>query len=254
MLNALNTLSHFPTTAGPGTALDAHRMIESLKFAYASRAQLGDPMFVPEMDEYQRYLVSPDCGQNNFTKVDQNKTHADPCYYNPAKTEVTSDNGTSHMVAADADGLVISLTTTITLAWGSRIIVPSSGIVLNDGLSDFAVKGAPNFFGYTPSEANYISGGKRPLSSTSPFMIEDEQGRVVYSGGAAGGSRIISSNVQHARNMLDYSMGPAEALRHPRLHHQLQPDEVVLESLHSEELQKDLEEKYGHRVRRIQSE
>lgn len=57
--------------------------------------------------------------------------------------EVLSDRGTSAMVAADDSGLSISLTTTVNLYWGSRIMVPESGIVLNDAMDDFSIEGEP---------------------------------------------------------------------------------------------------------------
>ncbi|KAE9397936.1 gamma-glutamyltranspeptidase [Gymnopus androsaceus JB14] len=189
-LLALNILSNYPDVGGPGSIIDSHRMIESLKFAFAHRTLLGDPGFARES--------SP-------------------------------DHGTSNIVVADSDGLVISITTTITLWWGSRIVVPSSDIVLNDSIEDFSVEGQSNHFGYLPTPANYVRGNKRPLSSSSPFIIEDSKGRFRYGGGAAGGSRIISCNVQQARNFMDYGMSPSEALAHHRLHDQIAPDETHLE-------------------------
>lgn len=165
---------------------------------------------------------------------------------------MTPDHGTSHLTAADKDGLVVSMTTTIGLAWGSRVVAPTSGIVLNDTMVDFAVAGASNVFGYVPSEANYIVGGKRALSSTCPFMIEDKQGQFQYAAGAAGGSRILSSNAQHALNVLIHGMSPSEALRQPRLHNQLLPDETLLEDAHASEFESSFRN-YGHKVRRIQS-
>lgn len=94
------------------------------------------------------------------------------------------------------------MTTTITLWWGSRLVVPSSGIVLSDGMEDLSVAGAANYFGYEPSPANYIAPGRRPLSSQCPFLVESAEGEFEFAGGAAGGSRILSSNVQTAMNYL----------------------------------------------------
>jgi len=100
---------------------------------------------------------------------------------------------------------VISITTTVGLPFGSRIIT-EHGIVLNDSMDDFSVQGRPNNFGYEPSVANYVAGGKRPLSSSCPFIITDKDGYPILAGGAAGGSTIISANAQLARNVLDYGM------------------------------------------------
>jgi gamma-glutamyltranspeptidase/glutathione hydrolase len=69
--------------------------------------------------------------------------------------EIKNDSGTSHLVVADDTGLVISLTTTVGLLFGSKIIVPEYGFVLNDSMDDFSVAGKSNAFGYAPSPANF---------------------------------------------------------------------------------------------------
>ncbi|KAL1692293.1 gamma-glutamyltranspeptidase [Schizophyllum commune] len=256
VLAALNILNNFDDVGGPESVKDAHRIIESLKHAFAHRTLLGDPMFVPGLDAAQREFISPERGRMLRAKIDDTKVHAPSEYraegFQTVKTdgriEVKMDNGTSHIVAADASGLVVSLTTTITLYWGSRIIVPSLGIVLNDSMEDFSVEGVSNFWGYLPTPANYIEGNKRPLSSTSPFIIEDAQGRFRYAGGAAGGSRIVSCNVQHIRNVLDYNMDPADALAFPRLHDQIAPPETHLEEGWDRGIAAELE-RLGHRMK-----
>ena len=132
------------------------------------------------------------------------------------------DNGTSNITTADSTGLVVSITTTVGLNWGSRIMVPGYGFVLNDSMDDGSVEGRPNGTGYEPTKANYreiqkpdsgrrlvrtalmiaVAGGKKPLSSSCPYIIADRDNKVVIAGGAAGGSTIISGNTQVARNAL----------------------------------------------------
>jgi gamma-glutamyltranspeptidase/glutathione hydrolase len=131
--------------------------------------------------------------------------------------EIKEDAGTSNITAADGNGLVVSITTTVGLNWGSKIIVPGYGFVLNDSMDDFSVKGRRNGTGYEPTEANYgkqaqpwvglftdteVQAGKRPLSSSCPYIVENSEGHVIVAGGAAGGSTIISGNVQVIRNIL----------------------------------------------------
>jgi len=65
------------------------------------------------------------------------------------------DNGTSHISAADENGVVCSITTTIGQIFASRIMVPGTGVMLNDSMDDFSVEGKSNHFGYAPSVANY---------------------------------------------------------------------------------------------------
>lgn len=134
----------------------------------------------------------------------------------------------------------MTLTTTIGQIWASRIIVPGYNIVLNDSLDDFSIPGRPNGFGYAPSPANYVQAGKRPQSSSCPYILERASpdtlspdaaagGPELLAGGAAGGSTIISCNVQVIRNMVDYGMGPGAALSFRRLHNQLLPNVTTLE-------------------------
>lgn len=71
-----------------------------------------------------------------------------------------SDGGTSNITTADSTGMVVSITTTVGLGWGSRIMVPGYGFILNDSMDDFSVAGRPNATGYEPSEANYGSSSR----------------------------------------------------------------------------------------------
>ncbi|KAI5477164.1 hypothetical protein MNV49_006820 [Pseudohyphozyma bogoriensis] len=249
LLLGLSVLSNFDTPVGPKTVEDTHRIAEACHWAYANRTELGDPAFVPGLVDTQNKFVAPETGRAYYQTIDATKTHPVD-FYNTTRKAVMEDNGTSHIVASDADGLVISMTTTITCLWGSRLITPDTGIVLNDGMSDFAVEGFPNFTGYEPSPANFIVGGKRTLSTTCPFIIEHADGTFAYAGGAAGGSRILSSNMQHARNVLDYNMGPADALAHPRLHDQLLPNITLLEPSFGAGMGEELT-KLGHKIQQI---
>jgi len=134
--------------------------------------------------------------------------------------DIKTDSGTSNITVADSEGRVVSLTTTVGLPFGSRIIT-GHGFVLNDTMDDFSVAGRPNKFGYEPSAFNLgksacesrltaVQGRKRPLSSICPYIVTDQQGRPMLAGGAAGGSTIISANCQIARNVIDYGMSASE--------------------------------------------
>ena len=72
-----------------------------------------------------------------------------------SSVEIQECHGTSHITVADADGLVISLTTTVGFLYGSRIIVPGYGFVLGDSMDDFSVVGKANGRGYEPQKENY---------------------------------------------------------------------------------------------------
>ncbi|OCF55483.1 gamma-glutamyltransferase [Kwoniella mangroviensis CBS 10435] len=258
-LSALGMLSHFEPE-GNGSVKDLHVLTESLRLAYGQRTALGDPNYVPGLVEKQSSWLTP-CAIEEKAKLITGKTH-EPNYYKPPKVEIVNDHGTSNITVADSEGLVVSITTTVGLAWGSHVIVPGYGFVLNDSMDDFSVEGRPNQWGYEPQVANFVLGGQRPLSSSCPYIITRTTTNQPHaSGGAAGGSTIISGNVQVARGILDYDLSAKEALRANRLHNQLLPNVSELEqsSTHqgitvdgfSEEQAKGLEMK-GHKIKWVE--
>ena len=100
---------------------------------------------------------------------------------------------------------------------------------MNDEMNDFSIPGQSNSFGYIPSPANYIRPGKRPLSSISPIIAETADGKLYLALGSAGGSRIITANIQNTIHVLDSNMTTPEALLQPRLHDQLVPAQTTFE-------------------------
>ena len=138
-------------------------------------------------------------------------------------------HGTSHVVTADAPGMAISMTSTINLSFGSQVLVPETGLILNNEMNDFSVPNSTNAFGYIPSPANFIAPGKRPLSSINPMIVEHLlNGKLYFITGAAGGSHIITATLQVLWNVLDRNMTSPQALLAPRFHDQLSPNQVRL--------------------------
>ena len=129
----------------------------------------------------------------------------------------------------DRDGNAVAVTYTINGGFGAGVIAPGTGFFLNDEMDDFTVKpGVANMFGLVQGEANAIAPGKRPLSSMAPTLVEKD-GRVVLALGSPGGSRIITTVLETALNLIDYGMAPQEAVDAPRFHHQWLPDAVFAE-------------------------
>jgi gamma-glutamyltranspeptidase/glutathione hydrolase len=144
--------------------------------------------------------------------------------------------------------MAISLTTTINTVFGSRVMVPETGIIMNNEMNDFSIPGAPNNYGYAPSPSNFIRPGKRPLSSTSPVIVEHFANCSLYFVvGAAGGSRIITATVQNLWHVLDRHLTSIQALAKPRFHDQLIPNQLVLEWSYDNGTAASLKEK-GHNV------
>ena len=136
---------------------------------------------------------------------------------------------TTHVSVADREGNVCSITATINTSFGSKIILPGTGVFLNNEMDDFAIApGTPNAFGLVGNEANAVAAGKRPLSSMSPtIVLKDGTPFVVI--GSAGGPRIITQVACVLINLLDLGLDPAGAMTTPRIHHQWNPNRLSIE-------------------------
>lgn len=228
MLNILKTMEQYSPSDLADTNLTTHRFIEAMRFAYGARLELGDPDYVSDMAAFEATLVSAHKAHETHHKINDSTTLPVKAY-DPRQVFAAESHGTSHVVTADASGLSISSTTTVNLLFGAQIMTPRSGIILNDEMDDFSIPGVRNSFGFAPAPANYIRGGKRPMSSITPIIAEHPNGTVFFITGAAGGSRIISATTQVAWHLLEHGMNMSEAMAAPRLHDQLIPNQVQFE-------------------------
>jgi gamma-glutamyltranspeptidase/glutathione hydrolase len=211
------------------TNLSTHRLDEALRFAYAERSSLGDPEFVTDTAAHQETMLSSASAERKRRTISDDHTLPISAY-NPDGYEVLENHGTSQIVAADKDGLAISLTTTINLIFGGGLIVANTGVILNDQMLDFSLPNTRNEFGYPPSPSNYIRPGKRPLSSMAPVIVEHASNRsLYYVVGSAGGAKIISAVAQALWHVLDRNLSAPAALLEPRFHDQLIPNVIAFE-------------------------
>ncbi len=235
---------------GPGSADLVHVMAEAMKLAFADRAHwLGDPAFTP----VPRGLASKEYAQQLAGRIRLERTSTVSGAGEPAHaaTEVF-DKHTTHFATADSEGNWVACTATINTSFGAKVVVPGTGILLNNEMDDFSAQpGTANFFGLVGAEANAIAPGKRPLSSMSPTIVLKD-GQPVLSVGAAGGPTIISQVVLAIVYALDFGLPPETALAQARFHQQWKPDELVVERTLPEEVVRELERR-GHRVRRVET-
>lgn len=225
-----------------------HVIAEAMKLAFADRAfWLGDPAFtkVPRGladKEYGRALAA----KIDVAKVTPVKDHGTP----PRADEHVFEKHTTHFSAADAAGNWVACTATINTSYGSKVVVPGMGVVLNNEMDDFAAEpGAPNAFGLVGAEANLPAPGKRPLSSMSPTLVF-EGDRPVLAIGAAGGPTIISQTLLALVHILDEGATPAQALARPRFHQQWSPDELRVEKSMPAAIKEDLRRR-GHVLKEV---
>ncbi len=224
VLKVLNGYEDF----GEDQQLSTHRMDEAIRFGYGKRASFGDPDFVEETKSIEAEMLHESFGTAIRARISDRHT-LNVLEYEPDGFESHENHGTSHVVTADSSGLAASLTTTVNLFFGSRVMVPETGVIMNDEMNDFSLPNVSNIFGYYPSPANYVKPRKRSMSSITPIMAEFANGTLFAVLGASGGSRIITTVIQNALSILDGGMTVHEAVEKPRLHDQLLPNRVTFE-------------------------
>jgi gamma-glutamyltranspeptidase/glutathione hydrolase len=199
------------------------------KRLFAERAgRLADPAFLPAADAAARELADPAFARALRAAVGERATPA--AALGPAVADPPGGAHTSHVSVVDAEGNAVALTTTVNGFFGSCVVVPGTGLLLNDQMDDFeAAPGAPNLFGLVGTGVNGVAPGKRPLSSMAPTLVFDAEGRAVLAVGAPGGSTIPSTVAQVILWRLGAGLPLGQALGVPRVHHQWRPDEVQVE-------------------------
>lgn len=221
----------------------SHVLVEAFKHAFANRAEyLGDSDFV---EVPLARLLDPRYLQALARKIELHRT-LPPAHY--GRQLLPDDGGTTHFCIMDAQGNAAACTETINTTYGSYVVEPRFGIVLNNEMDDFTtLPGQPNAFGLQQSAANAVAPGKKPLSSMTPTIVLQD-GRPVLVVGASGGPRIITATIQVLLAVLLFDRTAGQAVTQPRLHHQWLPDEVWLEPQAYRELAEALKTK-GHHVR-----
>ena len=139
-LAALNIFNGYETSNPSTINLTTHHLVESMKWAYGQRTQLGDPSFAPNLTTFQANMLSQKTAREIRAQISDATTFT-TSHYDPLGIQSLNDSGTSHVVTADKDGLAITLTTTINLLFGSRLIIPETGIIMNNEMNDFSIPG-----------------------------------------------------------------------------------------------------------------
>jgi gamma-glutamyltranspeptidase/glutathione hydrolase len=258
-----------------------HVIAETMKLAFADRAHwLGDPDYakVPRglvskeyaatlakqiklyyASEVKQHGLPPGFENDFFTSATGRAGSPLPAARGSEKagahrvTRPTDDylhKHTTHWSVADAEGNWVACTATINTSYGSKVVIPGTGVVLNNEMDDFSVQpGVANAFGLLGAEANAVAPGKRPLSSMSPTIVLQD-GKPIIAIGAAGGPKIISAVLVQLVAMLDLGKTPAEAIALPRIHQQWSPDELMVEKSLSANVKIALEQR-GHVVKEL---
>lgn len=241
----LNILEHFELHQLP-QAQRYHLLAEAMQLAFADRAHwLGDPDYAA----VPKGLISKDyaarlAGRITLDRHLNQVSHSTP----PLAGEELFGKHTTHIATADKDGNWVAITTTLNTSFGSKVVIPGTGVLMNNQMDDFAIQpGVPNAYGLVGNEANSIAPGKRPLSSMSPTLVL-KNGKPFMTLGAAGGPTIITQVVQALVNHLDLGRPLEQALATPRVHQQWKPQTLFVEAGVPQQAQAELI-KVGHKLK-----
>ena len=229
LLQILNVLEGYDVAGlGFGTVDGIHLLAEALKIAFADRAAAtGDPAFV---DVPVAHLIAKDYAAARRADIDMGKASA----FNPGVVPSGSAH-TTHLTVADGDGNVVAATQTINSLFGSRVVVPETGMLMNNTMF---------IFDPHPGHAMSVVPGKRMTSSMAPTIVLRD-GRPALALGLPGGARIFTSVLQALVNVIDHGMSLQEAVEAPRMWTQGQ--ELEVESAVGDDVRAGLAAR-GHRV------
>jgi gamma-glutamyltranspeptidase/glutathione hydrolase len=205
VLQLLNVLEESDLRAlGEQSAATAHVWAEACKLVFADRAKYSaDPDFVTV--PYQG-LASKAYARTLAAQIKPDAVMREPSAGDPSKYESGS---TTHFSVMDRDGNMVAVTKTINMFFASGVVVPGTGIIMGDDMDDFDLK---------PGSVNSIQPGKRMLSSMSPTLVLDPQGRPFMVIGSPGATRIIPTLAQVISNVVDRGMPIQAAISAPRLY------------------------------------
>jgi gamma-glutamyltranspeptidase/glutathione hydrolase len=209
LIQILNMLEGFDVAGlGFGTVDGIHLLAEALKIAFADRAAAtGDPAFV---NVPVARLIAKDYALARRGEIDMSKAGA------PSAAVSAGSAYTTHVTVADGEGNVVAATQTINSLFGSRAMVPGTGMLLNNTMA---------LFDPHPGSVLSVAPGKRMTSSMAPtILLQEDRPRLAL--GLPGGMRIFASVLQAIVNVVDHRMSLQEAVEAPRVWTQGQELEV----------------------------
>ncbi|CAG5045037.1 unnamed protein product [Parnassius apollo] len=248
LVNILNVLSGYNFTADSINGSDHkiltyHRILETFKYAYATRTKLGDLDFL-DLKDLIHNITTPEYAAEIRQRINDSYTSNDTSVY--GATEYNKpDAGTAHISIIGKNGDAVSVTSSINLYFGAGFTTLNTGIVMNNVMDDFSSPGITNYFGLKPSPANFIAPGKRPMSSMNPSIIVDKGGNAKMVIGASGGTKITTAVALVTIRKLWFDQTIKEAVDEARFHHQIFPMHAEYEYGITEDVVQGLKAK-GH--------
>jgi gamma-glutamyltranspeptidase/glutathione hydrolase len=242
MLNILEGLNL--RAMGHNSAPYVHHLTEAMRRAFRDRARfLADPDFV---DVPVERLTSKSYAAELRAQI--NASRASPSA--PADVASSPESAeTTHYSVVDREGNAVSVTYTLEAGYGSKIVVPGAGFLLNNEMGDFNARpGLTNEDGLIGTQPNLARPEQRMLSSMTPTILA-RNGKLVAVVGSPGGRTIINTVLQIVLNIVDHDMNIQQAVDARRIHHQWLPDRISIEAEGATEQTAAQLRSMGHDVR-----
>ena len=207
---------------GFNSSATVHYLGEAMRRVFADRAKwLGDPDHV---DVPTEGLIREAYMRDRMASFDSSRITPSDSVRAGEPMVASESMETTHYSVADSSGMAVSVTTTLNSGYGSKVVIDGAGFFMNNEMNDFVLKpGVPNQFGLSGTRRNLVAPDRRMVSSMSPTIVEDPQGRLALVVGAPGGSTIITTTAQIIMNVIDHGMNVEEAVTARRVHHQWKP-------------------------------
>lgn len=244
VIETLNILEGFDLRSlGLRGSRESHLIAEAMRRSFADRARhLGDP---DRVEVPVARLISKEHAEARRRSIDParaSRSSPDSFQWPAGGSETT------HLSVVDRDLMAVALTTTLEEPYGSAIVVPGAGFLLNNEMGDFNPRaGLTTGDGLIGTPANLVAPGKRMLSSMSPtIVVRDGVPALVV--GSPGGRTIINTVILIIVNVVDHGLSIQEAIDAPRFHHQWLPDRILAEPRCFSPDSRGALEAFGHRI------
>lgn len=219
MLQMFNVLQEFDLAAHPqGGAKSLHLIAETMKRVNANRREgIGDTDFV---DVPIKGMLSKTLAEEIAASIDEHG--ATPAsQITPTDAVPYESRETTHFSVVDSDGNAVSTTYTLGYSFGSGLVIPGTGILLDNQVRNFSHR--------DPDHANAMEPGKRVVSTMTPTLVFDADNELLIVTGTPGGGRIHTTILQLLLNVIDYDMNIAEATHVPRIYQGWRSPELGVE-------------------------
>ncbi|HEY7034253.1 MAG TPA: gamma-glutamyltransferase family protein [Thermomicrobiales bacterium] len=227
----LGLLDHHPAPDRPGSGPAYHLTVEAARRAFADRfASLADHA---QVDAPWATLRDPAYLAERAAEIDPERAVLD---VGAGRVASPAGGHTTHLCVVDAARNTVALTQTLLDHFGSRVVAPGTGVVLNNGMM---------WFDPRPGRPNSVAGGKRALTAMSPLVLSRD-GQPVLAIGGSGGRKILTAVAQVVGHVVDHGYGPQAAIEVPRVH--CEGIDTLVDSRADPDAIADLERR-GHRLK-----